>query len=210
MGTGRLRENSDDRADRVIDFQVRSGEIRRRSQILFPVSVADQCHWRCALLRIRGHEVAADYRLNAEDLQEFRRDAGNHAAGRLRSTGNGGNIRAVFCDRLEAAVLVAEVIEIRIGQTRPCAASVYLEDGHDAAGIGVRQRPQQHSVNDAEDGRGCPNRESQRKNGDRGESWAPAQKPQGMTQIMANNPHSNRLPLNSCRSSCRSLRFLQK
>ena len=64
-------KNADERVDGVIDFQVRSGEIRRRSQILFPVSVAGHSNWRRALLRIRCEKVAADHGLDAEDLQEF-------------------------------------------------------------------------------------------------------------------------------------------
>ena len=68
----------------------------------------------------------------------------------------------VLRHRLEGAILVAEVVEVRIGEAGVGAAVVHLPDRHEPVRFRVRQRPQQHAVDDAEDGRRRADAERQR------------------------------------------------
>ena len=56
----------------------------------------------------------------------------------------------------ERVAAIAKVVEIRVRQTRIGAAVVHFPDRHQPIGRRVRQRPQQHTVDDGEDrGRGA-------------------------------------------------------
>jgi hypothetical protein len=63
--------------------------------------------------------------------------------------------------------LGAEVVEIWIRDSGPGPPGVDLEDRHDPAGLGIRQRPQQHAVDDRKDRgrRADPEREREQPGG---------------------------------------------
>src|SRR5512140_273454 len=111
--------------------------------MVVPVFMADEDGGRGSLSCVGGVEIAPENGMNAEDREKAGGDGGNVRARRLRGSCNGGDEARVLRERLEAAALVAEVIEVRVGEARPRALRVDFEDGHDAARIVIRERPQQ-------------------------------------------------------------------
>lgn len=152
--------------------------------MLLPVSMAEKDDGSGALLRVGGSEVASDDGLNAENFEEAGSHAGDYSARGLRRAGNGGDVGAVLCDRLEAAILVAKVVEVRVGQARPGASGIHLEQRHDPVRLGVRQGAQQDAVYHAEDGGSGADGQGECEDGDGGESGAAAQHPEGVTDVL--------------------------
>ena len=128
--------------------------------MLLPVSVADESHGSGAFAGVGAGEVASHEGLDAEDLQEFGRDACDHGARRLRTSGNRGDVCAVLGDGLESVILIAKVVEVRVSEPRPGALGIDLEHGHDTVRIVVGQRTQQDSIDHAENGGGGADGES--------------------------------------------------
>ncbi len=77
------REYSDNGADRAINLQVRLREVRRRPEVLFPVSIAGKNGAASAFFRVVGGEVPSEDRLNTENFEKVGRDVCNHRARRL-------------------------------------------------------------------------------------------------------------------------------
>src|SRR5262249_45760705 len=102
-------------------------------------------------------------------------NVGDNRACRLRPTGNRRRKGGVLCDRLEATTLVAEVIEVWIGNLVVSTIRLDFEDGCNPARIGVGQRLQQNAVHNGEDGRCGSDAERQSQRSDRGESRVLAQ-----------------------------------
>ena len=112
------RQHADHREARAVDLQVNPREIARRSEVLTPVSGADEHSGRGALFRVRAHETATDDRLHAEHLEKVGRHASDDRARRRRCSRYRRDGSAVLRNRLEAAVLIAEVVEVGIRQGR--------------------------------------------------------------------------------------------
>src|SRR5713101_6612753 len=115
--------------------------------MLPPISIADQNGTTSSLFCIVSAEIPSQDRLNTENLEKIGRDACNRRARRLRTSRNRRNDLIVFGNRLEAATLIAKVIEVRISNSRRPALRGDLRDGHDPVRIGIRQWTQQHAVN---------------------------------------------------------------
>ena len=60
---------------------------------------------------------------------------------------------------------------------------------HEAIGLVVRQRPDQHAVDHAEDGGRCADAERERQHGDDGEDALPAQRADGDAEVGENTVH---------------------
>src|SRR5258708_39033457 len=78
--------------------------------------------------RVAGGEIPPEDRLNTENLEEVGGDARDRRARRLRGTGNGYDVIIVFRNRLEAAVLIAKVVEVWVRKMCPPAFRADLED----------------------------------------------------------------------------------
>ena len=104
---------------------------------MLPISSADQRDGGRALSGVGGVEVASDDGLDPEHLQELGSDAGDHGARGLRASRDRDEVGRIFRDRLEAAALVAEVVEVGVGQAVPYALRSDLKQGDDAVGITV-------------------------------------------------------------------------
>src|SRR5229473_6964033 len=156
-------EHTDNGVDRAINLQVCLREIPRRSELLPPISIADKNSRVGPFFRVAGGEIPPEDRLNTENLEKVGGHARDRRARRLRGTGNGHDVIIVFCNGLEAAVLVAKVVEVRIRKMCPPSLRANLEDGHDPARIGVRQRPQQNAIYNAENCRGRADAQRERK-----------------------------------------------
>ena len=177
------REHADNGEYRAINLQVRLREVPRRSEILPPVSVADKNGGAGSFFRVVGAEIPPEDRLNTEDLQKVRRDGCNRRARGLRTSRNGRDVVAVLRNRLEAAALIAKIIEVRVCNARRPALRGDLEDGHDPVRIRVRQRPQQHAVYDTENCGGRADTESQGKESNNCEAGVLAKLPETVAAI---------------------------
>ncbi len=98
-------------------------------------------------------EAAADCRLHAEHREELPRHdgAGNHR--RLGADADRRGAGRHLGHRDEAARALLPVLEVGLRHRAVAAAGVVdLQQPHDPIRIWIRQRPQQHAVDDAEDG----------------------------------------------------------
>ncbi len=102
--------------DCAINLQVRLREVSRRSELLPPISIADKNGGAGSFFRVAGGEISPEDRLNAEDPEKVGGNAGDRRTGRLRSSRNGHDVGIVLRDRLEAAVLIAKVVEVGVGK----------------------------------------------------------------------------------------------
>src|SRR6185295_19956981 len=97
---------------------MRLREVLRRSEVLLPVTVADESNGRRALFVIALDEIAADGRMNVEDREKLGRHCCHFGARRLRGSGDRNSVSCVLRDGLEALVLIAEVVEIWVSESR--------------------------------------------------------------------------------------------
>src|SRR5713226_5108892 len=107
-------------------------KVRGRSEVLPPVAVADQAGPSGAFFRVAGAEIPPEDRLNSEDLEKVGRDVRDCHSRRLRTTRNGPGAVIVLRDRLEAAVLIAKIVEVGVRKMCPPTLGVDLKDGHDS------------------------------------------------------------------------------
>src|SRR5580693_730864 len=177
------REHADNGVDSTINLQVRLREVSRRSELRLPVSIAYKNGGTSAFFGVAGAEIPPKDWLNTEDLEKVGGHARGGRARRLRSPRNRRDAILVLCNRPEAAVLIAKVVKVRVREVRPAALGVDLEDGHDAVRIGVRQRPEQHAVDHAEDCRRRADGQRERKDHDCGGAGVFAELPEAITAI---------------------------
>ena len=110
------REHADHGVDGAVDLEIRLREVRRRAEMLLPVPEAHE-NGGCGPLRpVLGAEIPPEDRLDAEDLEKAGRDARHRRSRRLRTSRNGRHVVRVLRHRLEAAVLIAKVVEVRVRQ----------------------------------------------------------------------------------------------
>jgi hypothetical protein len=176
-------EHADHGEDLAANPQVRLRQIRRRPEILTPVTLADQGGGSGPCFRVAGAEAPSEDRRRAEDLEKIRRNHTDHRARRLRRARNGHDVGAVFRNCLKAAALVAEIVEVRIRKARRPTLRIDLEDGHDPVRRRVRQRSQQHAVDDAENGRRRADAERESENGDHRKAGMLAELPESVAAI---------------------------
>ncbi len=178
-----VRQDADDPVDPVLNSQLHGREVPRRGEVVFPVTVAGQQHRGGSDAAIVGREPASHHRANAQHREEVTRDEGHPGARRFGWTRDARNHVRVLRHRLEGAVLVAEVVEVRVGEARIRAAVVHFPDCHQAVRIRVRQRAQQHAVDHAEDRRRRPDAQGQRQDHGGAECGGLPQPPSGVSQI---------------------------
>ncbi len=74
------REHAYNGENRAINLQVRLGEVRRRSELLPPISIADKNGGASPFFRVAGGEIPPEDRLNTENLEKVGGDARDHRA----------------------------------------------------------------------------------------------------------------------------------
>src|SRR5579863_1237232 len=107
----------------------------------------------------------------------------------LRGPRNGHDVAVVLGDRLKAAVLIAKVIKVRVRKMRPATLGVNFKNGHDTVGIAVRQRPQQYTINSAENCRGRSDTKCEGQHSDASESLILGQRARAVTQVLQDRLH---------------------
>ena len=157
-------EDADD--DRFLDRQVEdlADRGRIRAEDALPVAVRQHHDRRRGLLLVIGNQQAAPQRLHAEDLEEVRR---HQPAGRAMRVAAAEHVEGPVAeldelvDGLRRGPVVGDFLEREAG-VLDAGAHRRLAEVHDAVGLGVGQRPQQHPVDDAEDGGVGPDAEAER------------------------------------------------
>ena len=115
-----------------------------------PEAGPDERHGRGAALQLPGKEPAASRRPRAHDVEEPLRHHRHRHRLRLAGAEDGLRERGGLGHRREAARLRLPVEEVGLRHVGAAPALVAdLEQLHDAVGLGVRQGPQQHAVDDA-------------------------------------------------------------
>jgi hypothetical protein len=84
----------------------------------------------------------------------------------------------------EAVILLAEILEVGIRHIARVAALEYGRDLHEAFGVGVGERAQQHTVHDAENRGARADAERESGDGDKGKARAFTQAPNSETKIV--------------------------
>ena len=161
----RRRQDAHDCDRAIANPQRRRREIGA-SHCPLPEAVGHHRNRRRADAELVVREGAAAHRLQAEDVEELPRHRRHlrpqgHLAGRDRRCPRG-----EFRDRGERAALIPDVLEVRIGELALPAAAADLPDRDQAIRLRVRQRLQQHSVDDAVDDRARGQRQRQRADDD--------------------------------------------
>ena len=135
---------------------------------------------------VRLAEAAADERLAAERREERRRDREPAQLLRLPVRGE-----ADGAEREEGRVfdglglaLPVQIVRNRHARLRQAHQRVAVPDEHEAVGGRVRQRAQQHLIQQAEDGGIGANPERQRQDGDEREDRLLAQRAQRVSDVL--------------------------
>ncbi len=142
-----------------------------------------------AYASVLAGEAAAERGLHAQHAEEVpahRRDS--HPC-RLGRAGDRRHAIAVLRHHGEAAVAIAEILEVRVGEPGVGTAVGHFPHGHQAVGRRIRQRTQQNAVDDAEDGRGGADGKGQGEHRNRRRGWVLCQDPDGVAKVEQQRRH---------------------
>ena len=147
------REHADDL--RLLDGEIErlADHVRIAAEDPPPVRVGEHGDRRRALRVIRLHQHPSILRMRAEHLEEVRRHQSAGGAMRLAAAEHvEGPVAELneLIDRLRLAAIIGDLRE-REARVLDAGGGLHLPQVHDAIGVRIRQRPQQHAVDDAED-----------------------------------------------------------
>ena len=161
-----------------------------------PQAVAEDHDRRSADGFFFGGEVTAVQRIDADGREEVGGDGGDihsldvaavaEGAGRADQLPPGGG-----ADRFEglAALLVVPEVPGRHRRQRLRADAEIDPEVHDPIRLAITERTQQHAVDDGEDRRRGADAESEREDGDGGETGSSSEHPQRVAQILKDGAH---------------------
>jgi hypothetical protein len=171
-----LLEHADDRVRLAVEEDVLAHDRRVRSELRLPQRVAQKHDMVLADLVLVRPECAAERRPRAVDIEVVRGDALAAQLNRLLAprqrrapTGLRGHV-------LKHLVLLDPVEVVQRRDAVAPAVRPLLEHADDAVGVGVRQRVQQHAVDEAEHRRVRADREGDRDDRDGGIAGTRAQR----------------------------------
>ena len=181
-----VRENADDGMRLAVEVDEGPDDVRIRSEAPRPHAVTEQHHavraFPCFLLREEPPQPGS----RPQQWEQRRRDAGAGQGGAVETRRPGGDLLVAgeLLERLGALVEHGHRA-VRQPHVRSAARPQRLTDANDRVGIGVRQRPQQDAVDDAEHRgvRAQAQREHQRHAGR--EPGASPQAADGVAQVTA-------------------------
>ena len=166
------RHHSDDRRRSAVQRDRLAEDVRVGGEPALPHAVAQHDHVVLARRVFFGPEASSQRRADLQQLEHIpghrrvREPLGPAGVGERRAAARVGR------DPLEHGVLLAPVQERR-GRDREAAVLRHdLVDAHQRFRIGIRQRPEEHAVDDAEHRAGGADPERQRQDRDRGEPRA--------------------------------------
>jgi hypothetical protein len=156
------------------------------SEDTLPVGMGEHHHRRRALRFVRRDERPSDERLRAEHREEVRRDETAGRAVRVAAPEDVERPVAEFDELIDRLRLRSVVGHFRKRKIRILDARgrLRLPQMHDAVGLGIRQRAQDHTVDDAEDGGVGADAEAQRQHERAGEPRHADQIPDGDADVV--------------------------
>src|SRR5258708_19088401 len=122
--------------------------------------------------------------MNAEDGEEVAGNGGSVQANRFDGASDGGDEGVVFGDGEERLALRANVFKIWVGKIHAVAGRALLPQVDDSIGLRIGERAKENTVDDAKDGSGCANAESEREDGRDGERRSFKENTQSETEIL--------------------------
>ena len=142
------------------DLRLLHGQIERLAddggigaEDALPVRVGEDRDRRRRFRFVGGHEHPSEERLRAEHREEIRRDQTAGRAMRLAAPEHVERPVAEFDELIDRLRLRSIVGDLRKRERRilDAGGDLRLPQVHDAVGFGIRQRAQEHAVDDAED-----------------------------------------------------------
>src|SRR5262249_40202918 len=137
-----------------------------------------------AVFSVFRQERATGERRDAQHAEEIIRRREYARAQRLTAARYRLHSTRVLGNGLEAAVALAHITAVWVGEVHRAALLAHLAQLHDALALRVRQRAQQHGVHDAEDGRAGPDAQRQRNDRNQGEAWLTQQHSRAVAQVL--------------------------
>ncbi len=177
--------------DPVVHLEGAADDRRVPAELVHPVAVAQHEHRVGSRLILALAEGATEVRSHAEDVEEV---GGNHAGldpARLAVAQEDEGHRVILDDAFERSALrpiVAELGHREAGVLYPRERGGLLEKDEPLA-LAVRQRPQQHATDHAEDGGVGPDPERQREQRDERVAGAVLERANGVAEILGETHH---------------------
>ena len=138
---------------------------------------------------VLGGEAAAERGLDAQHAEEVPAHRRDPHPRRLGRAGDRHHAVVVLRHDGEAAVAIAEILEVRVGEPGVGTAVGHFPHGRQTVGRRIRQRPQQNAVDDAEDGRGSADGQGQGEHGDGCRGRVPGQDPESVAKVEHQGRH---------------------
>jgi hypothetical protein len=160
-----------------------------------PQSVAEQQHAPMIRAILVGGERAAEGRPHAQEIEVVPADPHCGKALRLAVGNEGRQPRAHHREALNRAAALPPVQDRREADVRGNAFRIAIADGDEPLGRFVRQRPQQNSIDDAEDSGVGADAERERDEHSRGEPRRVAQHADAVAQVLAERIQHRKTPL---------------
>ena len=180
--------DADDDTRPVVQRDRRSDDRGITPEVALPGTMAEQDHAVVAVLFLVGGERATVQRIDPQQREQRRRGGDAVESRRLVEARHGGRLVRVHGELCERVAGLAPVQEQRLGRVGLLASAeilgTELANDRDGTRIVVRQRPQQHAVDDAEDRRVGADRQRQRDHDDRRIRGALAQRAHGLAQVL--------------------------
>src|SRR5258708_23845116 len=163
-----------------------SGDLGICTEPTPPQIFAHESHARSTLLAVLGEKDASRQWLNIQKCKELRSHDGRVHNGRLDAARQRELVRYVSRHFAKDMMLRPPLFEIQIrtARLRYSLLRVRLKGGKQLFGIRIRQRLQEHCINDAENGRVRANAESKREYGDRGEAGILPQHAEAVAHVL--------------------------
>ena len=138
----------------VVHLEDLPDDARVAAEALPPVRVAEHQHRLGPEIVVAVAERPAVERLHAEHVEEVRRHHPGQHAVRLAPVEQGERHAVVLDEAVERRELLPVVADLldREGDVRRAGPLRLLAGEHELVPVGIRQRPQQHAVDEAEDG----------------------------------------------------------
>ena len=189
------RHDADQRARRAVQDERGIEYLGVCAEAVDPDLVAQDKDRRCARLVVGGLHHAPQKCRHAHELQRPRRH--QVPVETLRPPARSvENVFVVVRDHPIKCVILLDIVEefgpLKAGAApRLIALRVVDLQGHQAVGIGVRERLHEHVVDHAEDRRGSSDAQRQRDHGYDGETRALCQRAHSESNVLSNRVHRN-------------------
>ena len=182
-------QHSDHRIRLSIEQNGPTDDVRVGAELRYPERVAQDGNMVLTGLVFIARKSPSLCGLDAEDVKVMRRDQRCAQLCGFAVTGQGGRAAGLRSHIVEDRVVLLPVQKVESRDPVPAASRGLLEHAHDAVGFCVRERLQQHAIDETEDCGIRANADCQGGNRDSGERGAVPQGPQTVAKILGELVH---------------------